>query len=146
MKHCRNGWKEKCNIIYDDHNDFEHCPYCGSWMVWTMPYKEFFGGNVGFASNFFGDESNDDILELINELKNTHHVINIQITEIMNWDDEPDDEPDTYSATLIFEVTEETNIDELFLGMHKWKPNEFDKVSRRISHARRPGVYRMWWD
>lgn len=145
MKHCRNGWRETCLKIYTDCNDFEFCPYCGGMMVWTMPETQFFQGNVGFASNFFGEESNDEILELINQLKK-NHVINIKITEIMDWDDEPDDEPDLYSATLVFEVTDETNIDKLFLEMHRYRPNNFDKVVNWISHAKRPGIYRMWWD
>lgn len=143
MKHCRNGWKEKCLKIYTDCNDFEHCPYCGVMMVWTMPWKQFFqeNENVEFASNYFG-ETTEDILKLINELEKNHHVINIKITEIIDWDDKPE----LYSATVTFEVTEETNIDKLFLAMHKYKPDEFDKVSNWISYSRRPGIYRMWWD
>lgn len=140
MKHCRNGWKENCLKKYNDKNDFEHCPYCGSWMVWTMPYKKFFKSHVEFASNYFG-ETTEDILELIYELEK-NHVINILITEIM--DDEPDE---LYSATLTFEITEKTNVDNLFLEMHKkYRPNEFDKISNWISYDRRPGIYRMWWD
>jgi len=144
MKHCRNGWKEKCLKIYTDENDFEQCPYCGAMMVWTMPYKQFFEGNekVEFGSNYFG-ETTKEVLELINELKNTHHVINIMVSEIMDWDDLPNE---WYSATVIFEVTDKTKIDKLFLEMHRYRPNEFDNVSGWISHARRPGIYRMWWD
>jgi len=145
MKHCRNGWKEKCLKMYDDNVDYECCPYCGNMIVMSLPYKEYFKPYIEFASNFFGD-TNDDILDLIKNLED-NYAINIMVTEIQEpYEDDEDD--DWYAATLTFETTDKTDIDKLNKDIDIYKPDEFDDVSKMIAYRnRREGItYRIWWD
>lgn len=138
MKQCRDGWSDKCIKIYDDEKDFAFCPYCGSAIVWSMPYKQFFEN----TRSFFGANTTPNALKLINELEKNHHIINVKITEITKFDEAPT----WYSATLTFEVTTETNIDKLFMAMHKYTPDEFDKITVRSEIRPKIEIYRMWWD
>lgn len=145
MKHCRDGWKEKCMKIYFDNIDYDCCPYCGSDIVMTLPYKTYFDKEyIYFGSNYFGN-GNEDLFDLIKKLEN-NGVINIMITEIDD-DYKKSEEEDWYSATLIFEITGKTDMEKLKKDIEIYHPDEFDDVSKyKIFKIRDGKTFRLWWD
>lgn len=123
---------ERCSTEYDDSFDFVYCPYCGSRIIQSLPWKEFFEKEgAEFAVNAF--DSNEGILNFIKILEDNHFV-NIMVSGIYRAN---------YAATLTFQITKESDTNQMEKDIRTIDPDEFSIININDQVL---ATYRVWWD